>query len=1158
MADIFEIAGRIDSTSYEKVVTTADQVLDTNNERKQSQINAETYNHVQRIDNAIAGLSPQQQDAIDVAAKANCNEAKMGFYVCGTGADVADKAFSAENYVLGSGYKSGGSMKVRMTHANTAASGVTLNINNTGALPLYYDGEPVSASNTWEEGETVEVYLGKDGSDNDAYFANNVAGGSSGGAYDVSKHFPTGNGSGGNTYTLATALAKVPTSARQPGMSVKFVESPGNGSVPNSDNKYVQYRLMHTLDNASTAATDFTNTANWQGVDAAPTLDSQNIPDSNGTFRMVHDATTFDVDKTSIASSWGNRNSTSKATFELDESGHNGIWHLLANSIQSSAIRMNLSSLENGKVYNLSFDVSYEGDDTLARLSASESSTGGVIYIVDYYSGKTVYIKNGHIEINIQKTSGWSFLYIYYGSIDTLTYPLDVTISNFSLYELKDVKTRINEIDDELPKLVSVDSQSFTDVEKKQARQNLGFGNGTFDDAPTENSHNPIDSGAVYAALQNYATTNVTDKLTDSIGTYNVDVELAIEDIKAWKNVNGVATQTESNSYSICTIDIIPDTDYLLYCFCSDSSYSNIFIVDENYNILKQYGIKNNSWQNIAIQSSDTANATYILLSFQTNKKSPVTAKTVYLNQLNDFVSTNVQDLSDAQKAQARDNIGVTTIVDTIKSENYGVPLSELPLFDKWISGSGELGAGKHSIIPISGGDSINISIGSTVLNFAYLKEHSSDSIVLCDDTTPIALSSSNKTYTGTAPSDAKYFLIDRLISNVDRTGYINKLTVNGYDVTEGFYKEISKAVESTEMFPESKFLPIVKSLNRTVCKRPSLDPDDPSPGGQPYITYKTLTLATLTDIHGSTSNMQNFLDFIAQYSDYIDDGIILGDIASNDWRSTAHKTWPDIEGYNSLFKVIGNHDVANYPDPETGTGRLATAAETFDFYMQGIEDWGVEYTDEKCYYYKDYVDANVRLIVYDSMHFDREQSNWLENTLYGENNANSALALGRHVIIAAHIPLTNNRMTFWNCNFTSADLDIVGPGDDDNGTLFRHILEQVDTFQQNGGVFIMYMFGHWHFDAIGVYVKDELANYPNQMFCVYPRGGYSDPGIMNDTVSIPDTINQNHFTLTSIDTKTKRIRLYRVGNNFDRNLIHRESICISYEDGDRKVISQY
>lgn len=67
----------------------------------------------------------------------------------------------------------------------------------------------------------------------------------------------------------------IPTSVRCGGMSIRFI----HGSVPNSDNKYVQYRLMTTSFS--------TNKADWQGVDDEPTAGSDNVARSGGVYSAI-------------------------------------------------------------------------------------------------------------------------------------------------------------------------------------------------------------------------------------------------------------------------------------------------------------------------------------------------------------------------------------------------------------------------------------------------------------------------------------------------------------------------------------------------------------------------------------------------------------------------------------------------------------------------------------------------------------------------------------------------------------------------------------------------------------------------------------------------------------------------------------------------------
>lgn len=67
----------------------------------------------------------------------------------------------------------------------------------------------------------------------------------------------------------------IPDSVRRGGMTIRFIQ----GSVPNSDNKYVQYRLM-----ANTFSTTVTD---WQGMDDEPTAGSENLVKSGGVYARI-------------------------------------------------------------------------------------------------------------------------------------------------------------------------------------------------------------------------------------------------------------------------------------------------------------------------------------------------------------------------------------------------------------------------------------------------------------------------------------------------------------------------------------------------------------------------------------------------------------------------------------------------------------------------------------------------------------------------------------------------------------------------------------------------------------------------------------------------------------------------------------------------------
>lgn len=178
---------------------------------------------------------------------------------------TAAKTVTINGYVL----TAGGAIKIKMASKNTAESNVTLNINNTGEKAFLYAGKPVSASNTWENGEVVEVYYDPSYNLNEGgFYANNIMGGNGGGGGDVNCGiFDVTEYNNGKTYAnLAAAFGEIPDTAKRGGMTVCFVNS--------STNKYEQWR--NTKNVFSTEVSD------WQGIDDTPTDNSENLITSGG------------------------------------------------------------------------------------------------------------------------------------------------------------------------------------------------------------------------------------------------------------------------------------------------------------------------------------------------------------------------------------------------------------------------------------------------------------------------------------------------------------------------------------------------------------------------------------------------------------------------------------------------------------------------------------------------------------------------------------------------------------------------------------------------------------------------------------------------------------------------------------------------------------
>lgn len=142
-----QIGNALESVAPDHTVATADGIYDETAGKYQDTINAETAQNLSGLHHGT------------------------GYYECDTAAATAAKTVIDEGYQLPELAPYGGSMKIKFDHANTAAN-PTLSISGCTAKPLYYDGAIASSSNTWADGETVEVYY-----DGTNFQANNVAGG---------------------------------------------------------------------------------------------------------------------------------------------------------------------------------------------------------------------------------------------------------------------------------------------------------------------------------------------------------------------------------------------------------------------------------------------------------------------------------------------------------------------------------------------------------------------------------------------------------------------------------------------------------------------------------------------------------------------------------------------------------------------------------------------------------------------------------------------------------------------------------------------------------------------------------------------------------------------------------------------------------------------
>lgn len=83
------------------------------------------------------------------------NETTVGYYECTTAGSTPEKTITIDSSVSLSVRIS---CKVKFTEKNTGAN-ATMNINNTGAKPLFYNGVRAAANNSWYQDEIVDLYF---------------------------------------------------------------------------------------------------------------------------------------------------------------------------------------------------------------------------------------------------------------------------------------------------------------------------------------------------------------------------------------------------------------------------------------------------------------------------------------------------------------------------------------------------------------------------------------------------------------------------------------------------------------------------------------------------------------------------------------------------------------------------------------------------------------------------------------------------------------------------------------------------------------------------------------------------------------------------------------------------------------------------------------
>lgn len=310
-------------------------------------------------------------------------------------------------------------------------------------------------------------------------------------------------------------------------------------------------------------------------------------------------------------------------------------------------------------------------------------------------------------------------------------------------------------------------------------------------------------------------------------------------------------------------------------------------------------------------------------------------------------------------------------------------------------------------------------------------------------------------------------------------------------------------------------------------------------------LSHALCTLSIMTDIHGYQQNLKRYIDFTKEYKQYVDDMLCLGDMVAVTWEDSMD-FWSNTEGSEKIMMTIGNHDTNAVGSDSDHWYHYAGREAYVRYFKPYISNWNVNQPDNAeangyCWYYKDYANAKVRLIVLDCMYMSKDteqvQLQWFTSVL------TDAKEKGLSVVAAKHHPFEVEQDTDTN-SFNSLDYKPYNGNSIDE---VKDFLNAIDTFITNGGEFICWINGDSHYDFQGT-----IKNHPNQYAIAFENAGCNSQ--WNDSVRIEGTKSQDSFNFVTFDTNSKLIKVIRVGNNSDRYLRHKNYICYDYKN--KKIIT--
>ena len=303
-------------------------------------------------------------------------------------------------------------------------------------------------------------------------------------------------------------------------------------------------------------------------------------------------------------------------------------------------------------------------------------------------------------------------------------------------------------------------------------------------------------------------------------------------------------------------------------------------------------------------------------------------------------------------------------------------------------------------------------------------------------------------------------------------------------------------------------------------------------------LTQAMFTMLHFSDIHADAEALARLKNRIKLMNNPVDDIICTGDIVAN--TAAQITSWWDPK----ILTCIGNHDTANY-NSSTGYNWTALSMANRDaYYIAPFEEnWDIEHVSGTSYYYKDYTDKHVRLIVLDAMLYQgsttleaSSQNTWLTDLLA------DAITNNLHVLIATHAP--KSLAPVIDCNFSRYGRTIMS-----NETIVnlpQSVVDIVAAKINNGLKFIGYIVGHNHQD----YICDASGTGKQLNYCITCANVKQEAQWIGSDQHRSDT--EDAFNLLTVDTTNTLIKIIRIGGaDVDDHMRTRKAICFNYSTGE-------